>query len=48
MKMKCVDVAFILMVTTDSWRFVDLRQVADGCEIDVPPRFIEVLRLYPH
>jgi alpha-galactosidase len=32
----------------DCWRGVDLKQVADGIELDVPPRFVEVLRLHPH
>ena len=31
----------------DCWRFVDFKDAADGCEIEVGPRFVEVLRLYP-
>jgi len=31
----------------DCWRGRDLQHVGDRCEIDVPPRFVEVLRLYP-
>ena len=31
----------------DCWRFTELEKVGDGCEIEVPPRFVEVLRLYP-
>jgi alpha-galactosidase len=31
----------------DCWRGVDVQAAGDRCEIDVPPRFVEVLRLYP-
>ncbi len=31
----------------DCWRFVDVKGTADGCELGVAPRFVEVLRLYP-
>ncbi len=31
----------------DCWRGVDLKEAEDRCEIDVPPRFVEVFRLYP-
>jgi alpha-galactosidase len=31
----------------DCWRGVDVKRAVDECEIDVPPRFVEVLRLYP-
>jgi alpha-galactosidase len=31
----------------DCWRCVDRQEVADHCAIEVPPRFVEVLRLYP-
>jgi alpha-galactosidase len=29
----------------DCWRGVDLKQLGDHAEIEVPPRFVEVLRL---
>jgi len=31
----------------DCWRMVDLKNAAEDCEIEVPARFTEILRLYP-
>jgi len=31
----------------DCWRGVDIKPVGEQYEVDVPPRFVEVLRLYP-
>jgi alpha-galactosidase len=31
----------------DCWRGADRTEIGDHCEIDVSPRFVEVLRLYP-
>ena len=31
----------------DCWRARDVPAAGDGCALDVPPRFVEVLRLYP-
>jgi hypothetical protein len=47
MTLKWADTAFADPARVrDCWRGLDLRQVGDHCEIEVPPRFVEVLRFY--
>jgi hypothetical protein len=48
MKLQWADAGLAHPATVrDCWRSVDLKEAADGVELEVPPRFVEVLRLYP-